>query len=131
MTIYDVSRSEGRLLHVNTPPYCLTSSGSSTTYVGSTYFRHPFDPSCDGISLFRLSERGSIFQLDLHGVEDHTINVEWSNDIKTIDAEAARLQHDVGPLGAQYMSEVDLSSAYDSKINTLNVLFQISTRGYI
>jgi hypothetical protein len=127
MTVYDVSRSVNRLIRVNTPPYCLSSFlGSDACHVGQVFFRHPSDPSNTEISLFRLDQRGSIYRLDLdisqvdEPVEPASPRFEWSAGVKALDIQAAKLRSDIGPLGAQDLSEMDLSPTYDSEATYLS-----------
>jgi hypothetical protein len=122
VTVYDVSRSDNRLIRINTPPYCLSSLlGSDTSHVGKAFIRHPSDSRGSEISLFRLDQRGSICRLDLdisHANEPVKLTSpgsEWSADAKALDSRAARLRPDIGPLGAQDFSEMDLSSTYASE----------------
>ena len=123
MTVYDVCRSDDNLLYINAQPYSLQSVLGPTPYMGHTFFRHPSSPSESEISMFMLSERGSVHFLDLEmpmsGEEtppkDVGNIVEWSEDVKELNVRANDLRSDFGYLGARDGGEVNLHSIYDSE----------------
>lgn len=109
--------------------------GSTVPSVGYSFFRHPSNPVDGEISLFHLSDRGSIHRLDLtlttspSEAEQTPItisqSVEWPVDLQETATRAIDMRSDVGPLGARDLTEVDLHPAYDSEDITI-ITFVVS-----
>ncbi|KAG5647243.1 hypothetical protein DXG03_000778 [Asterophora parasitica] len=116
MTVYDVTRSEGQLIHVNAPPYCMIpgDKASASKNVGQTLFKHPLDTNDDAFSLLRLMERGCLQQVDLR-VSDSSdtgpiFHTSWSTDVKQLDTTPLRPK--TPPHDKQAFIEKDFSEAY-------------------
>ncbi|KAG6866994.1 hypothetical protein C0991_003910 [Blastosporella zonata] len=114
VTVYDVSRSEGRLIHVNALPHSFISApNTGTAYQGQVLFKHPLDSGTDVFSLIRLSEQGSLHQVDL-SVSDEvvaTFETSWTTDVKELELQPPCRQE--APYASQAYAEADLSSTYD------------------
>jgi hypothetical protein len=124
VTVYDVSRSDDHLIHVNNPPYPLPSVlGCNEMHAGHVLVRHPSYPNNTQVGLFRLCERGSIHHVtlrnpvedeDISATTDHCKNYEWSEDVEELQRQSVRLRPYVGPSGARYFTEVNLRAVYES-----------------
>lgn len=122
MTIYDVTLSSDSLVQVNYAPHCLsTVSQADGQPMGHTVFHHPLDTRDKEICLLALTGRGTVHRFDLVqssiAPEEHnpSQDVHWSADVEALDLEAANLRPDVGTLGEQDKSEVDMFPVYDSE----------------
>ncbi|PFH54274.1 hypothetical protein AMATHDRAFT_53159 [Amanita thiersii Skay4041] len=117
ITSYDVSRTKGSPIYVNSPPYSPPMLLSSTLRnSGHLFFRHPCDVCETRATLFRLSEQGSIQCIDVFAPQNNQnalTRVDWSEAVKALDAKSQSLRVDVGLLGARDRSIVDFSSAYE------------------
>jgi hypothetical protein len=118
VTVYDVSRSVGRLAQMNNLPYCLfPGEGVGSSCIGSVFVHHPQN-SNENVFLVRLSDEGSLHNvnLDIPGLsEDSVVNAWWSADVKELNAQMQHLSPDVGPLGPQDFSETDFRLPYDGR----------------
>ena len=121
VSVYDVSRGEDDLVHMNAPPRCLpcvTPHGGLPIF-GWNLFQHPLmDPS--HVDVLHLSSRGDInrlhAQLRLDGDTDPSASGRsqgfiWNDDVKEL------ANSDLGVTGsdrltARESSTVDLGSAY-------------------
>ncbi|KAF5380885.1 hypothetical protein D9615_004029 [Tricholomella constricta] len=115
VTVYDVSRSEGQLLHVNAPPYCfIPGNDASASHLGQALFKHPLDKKDNSFSLIRLTERGCLQKVDLR-ISDAdfapVFETSWTTDVKQLDAKSLHPRE--APHDKQAFIEVDLSGAYD------------------
>lgn len=125
VSVYDVSRSAGQLVHMNNLPYCLFPDGVGPSCIGSVSLEHPQN-SNENVCLFRLSDEGSLHYVDLAipGLsEDSVVNTSWSADVKELDAQMQYLCPDVGPLGAKDFSETDFRLPYDGGCSSMHWLF--------
>ncbi|KAH0583776.1 hypothetical protein H2248_009379 [Termitomyces sp. 'cryptogamus'] len=114
VTLYDVSRTEGQPIHINAPSYCFFSSDdASVSYTGSTLFRHPLHENTDAFSLIQLTERGSLYKVDLSVSEDgaDTFGVSWNADVKEFERKPLHVFEP--PYAEQAFVETDMSTAYD------------------
>ncbi|KAG6874226.1 hypothetical protein C0995_003772 [Termitomyces sp. Mi166 len=114
VTLYDVSRSDGRPIHINAPSYCFFSDNDvSALYTGSTLFKHPLHENTDAFSLIRLTERGSLHKVDLSVSEEggNTFEVSWDADVKELETKPLRAYEP--PYADQTFVETDLSPAYN------------------
>lgn len=118
VTVYDVSRSADRFIHMNRLPYCMFPDKSvSASCIGSVFFQHPHT-SNENVCLVRLSDEGSLHYVDLTtplNEDTATIKTLWSVDVKDSDAQMQNLCPDVGPLGAQDFTETDFRPAYEGR----------------
>ncbi|TFK42498.1 hypothetical protein BDQ12DRAFT_278405 [Crucibulum laeve] len=116
LTVYDVSRSDDNLVHVNVPPYSLTSDkGTNEPHTGQAFVQYlPHLKS--GIARFTTSERGEILCQDLYAPDPRKqidIQLERSSDLQALEIEAAKFHPDVGPLGMRDHSQINLFPTYD------------------
>ena len=116
VTVYDVSRSAGELVHMNNLPYCLfPDNGVGASCIGSVSLQHSQN-SNENVCLFRLSDEGSLHYVDLAvpGLnEDGVVNTSWSTDVKELDAQ--NFYSDIGPLDVQAFSETDFRLPYNGR----------------
>ncbi|KAL1729210.1 hypothetical protein EV714DRAFT_213304 [Schizophyllum commune] len=118
VTVYDVSRADGDLIYVHTPPYAL-SSIPAHPFVGQTLFRHPSSHHDSSfLSCIRLDARGELTCSDLHLGDDEEAEasrtgVRWSDEVKELATTAENAEPDSGPLGMQDKVEMNLRPAYD------------------
>ncbi|KAF8892511.1 hypothetical protein BD779DRAFT_1436750 [Infundibulicybe gibba] len=113
ITVYDVSRSEGNLLHLQMPPYCLYLDN---TFGPSQPGRALWQPSGRDVApcLLRLSDRGSVYRFDLFSPYGNgkTMDVEWTPEIKALDLHARSLRPATGSFSAREYSEADFQPLY-------------------
>ncbi|KAI4525805.1 hypothetical protein K525DRAFT_289564 [Schizophyllum commune Loenen D] len=118
VTVYDVSRADGDLIYVHTPPYALTSIPAQP-FVGQTLFRHPsLNDDNSTLSCIRMDARGRVTCNDLHlgdegEGETSRTSVRWSDEVKGLASVAESAEPDSGPLGMQDKVEMNLRPAYD------------------
>ncbi|RDB20957.1 hypothetical protein Hypma_011691 [Hypsizygus marmoreus] len=116
VTVYDVSRPDGDLIHLNTPPYCLLpEKGVSAPHLGQTFVGHPLDTDLKVYNLIRLSERGSLSHVDLRSSDSSpgsTFETLWTTEVKQL--EKSLLPTSPIPFENQDFTETDLIDAYDS-----------------
>ncbi|OBZ69202.1 Solute carrier family 25 member 47-A [Grifola frondosa] len=118
VTIYDVSRADDNLVHLNVAPYSLPPLQiPDARHLGQVLLQHP-DGKSD-ISIFELSERGGISNLECSADNKGeafsrltTSTCERSEDIQTLHDDIQSSHTDLGPLGARNSSQVDLQAAY-------------------
>lgn len=115
VTVYDVSRSAGQLVHMASLPYCLfPDEGFGTSCIGSVFLQHTQNFN-ENVCLVRLSDDGSLNYVDLAIPRlgaGSVVNTSWSADVKELDAQTRYHCPDVGPLGAQDFSETDFRLPY-------------------
>lgn len=118
MTVYDVSRSAGQLVHMASLPYCLfPDEGFGTSCIGSVFLQHTQNFN-ENVCLVRLSDDGSLNYVDLAIPRlgaGSVVNTSWSADVKELDAQTRYHCPDVGPLGAQDFSETDFRLPYHGR----------------
>lgn len=113
ITVYDVSRSQSNLVSMNATPYALSTSTSLyDKYDGQGIVAHNH-----GFGLVQLLRRGGLSYNDLafDALVEHTPVVEWTAALQELKTTTANLYTDVGPLGRQDRSQVDLFPVYDGK----------------
>jgi hypothetical protein len=118
MTVYDASKMVGGPISIYDPPYYLLSSSTSGMHnYGQLLFRHPSQPMNGPSTLFQLCERGSIACLDLSITPREGLDtvIEWSEEIRLMNAKEYTLREDIGPLGLRHKVEVDFSPVYERK----------------
>ncbi|KIM49338.1 hypothetical protein M413DRAFT_438522 [Hebeloma cylindrosporum] len=113
ITVYDVSQPIDDFIQLNTLPYPLSPACSiyrKPTGLHILNFKQSLGLAC-------LSEREglSYIELLLTGSQgDKTITVETSKDMQMMAARNVDRRPDIGPLGIQEFSVVDLQGAYES-----------------
>jgi len=113
ITVYDVSCRQG-FCHLNHPPHCLFSTeDTSSIHLGQTFLPPTLvtDPS-----FIRLSDRGSLHQIDLeasHALSSPVFETIWSEDVKQLSERAFEAW--AVPYDTQDFTEVDLSPVYESE----------------
>ncbi|KAJ7087172.1 hypothetical protein B0H15DRAFT_781592 [Mycena belliarum] len=112
LSIYDISRSNESLVHVQTPPYCLTALADGVQK-GHTFLRHPLDPPDSPVSFFRLSDVGSIRAFLLSTTDRGEVSFSWSEDVKRLTAQSARLQDEASTHSSRDLTMLDMFPAYD------------------
>ncbi|GLB34867.1 hypothetical protein LshimejAT787_0204320 [Lyophyllum shimeji] len=115
VTVYDVFRSQAQLLHLDSPPYCIIPGNhASVSHPGQALFKPSLGTSPDAFSLIRLTEQGSLSQVDLHlsdAAPAAVFETTWMTDVKEMESRPLRTKL---PLSEnQEFTETDLSSAYD------------------
>ncbi|KAF8163387.1 hypothetical protein B0H34DRAFT_695282 [Crassisporium funariophilum] len=110
ISVYDVSRQQDGLVRLNVTPYEL----GGCMYDDSV--GHVILPYGRGLGLLRLTERGAInYSAFLQDVQEPSNpTVETPGDLQELRLVYGNLQSDVGPLGLQHRSQVDLCTAYDA-----------------
>ncbi|KDQ61038.1 hypothetical protein JAAARDRAFT_204806 [Jaapia argillacea MUCL 33604] len=126
VTIYDVCADDGSArVHSNCRPYVLPPiTLPDVANSGYTIFRHPLDRSQKNATLMQYSSGGGVYKMDLELVSDPPLQAgqpdfgemgleepEWSPELLRL--KAMEDQANVGPLGAQEFSEVDLRPVYE------------------
>ncbi|KAG6918151.1 hypothetical protein DXG01_016340 [Tephrocybe rancida] len=114
VTLYDVSRSEGQLLHVDSLPSCfITGPDATTPYAGQALFKHPLDTGMDTFSLLRLTDQGSLHQVDLSMADEvvTTFNTSWTAEVDELAWQPLRTLET--PYENQAYAETNLSVSYD------------------
>ena len=118
MTVYDVSRSDDQLIHVNVLPYALPAVlDCDDTHTGQVLFSHLGDRGTTKIDLFRLCERGNIHRVTIPTSGDTGIaatgdDFEWSEDVKELSHQAAKL--------SQYVGTLEESDLVEESVRSLN-----------
>jgi len=125
VSVYDISRGEDDLVHMNAPPHCLSciTPHDVIPVVSWNLFQHPhMDPS--HVDVLHLSSGGDInrlhAQLHLDGdvdssASDRNQSFIWSDDVKELansDLSVAGSDR----LGARESSTVDLGPAYQGRL---------------
>ena len=121
VSVYDVSRGEDDLVHMNAPSNCLpfTTPHGGLPITGWNLFQHPLmDPS--HIDVLHLSSRGDINRLHAHlgsdddvdqSASDQSQGFIWSDEVKEL-ASANLGVTGLGRLVIRESSTVDLGPAY-------------------
>lgn len=105
-------------------PSCLPHNGQVfTAYDGHALVALPSDVE---LTLFRLSERGSIHRQDIRvaqpdedqpgSVREGQVTRQWDEDVQTLEEQVSQLQIDFGPAGGRHYTEVNLRGAYESTL---------------
>lgn len=117
VTVYDVFRSGNHPIHLDGPSYCMFSDkAAGAPHLGQIFLSDPFDTSIDGFSLIRLSDRGSLHQLDIHAPDSNCASVletSWSTDIKQLSER--HLRPNAVAFEKQDFTETNLFPAYDGE----------------
>lgn len=129
LTVYDVSRSEARPMHVHSPPYCLFPSNGDGPHIGQTFLEYTSLPG-PSFGMVRMSVLGEIQHIDISSAESQTsaLEVRWTHEVETLSNNLSEFTSDIGPLGTQEFSEVDLFPIYDSMLASFPHLSSINFR---
>ncbi|KAI1794593.1 hypothetical protein LXA43DRAFT_995724 [Ganoderma leucocontextum] len=123
VTVYDVSRDTENLVHMHGPPYALPSIvRPDGPHLGFAFYQQPTLVGTKHISLFQLSERGSVSLLNLDHVSADMASREisttvprrahWTPEVQAL-GEAADAKHvDQGPLAGRAHGVVNMQLAY-------------------
>lgn len=118
VTVYDVSRSENdKLLHSNIPAYSIPPvSGFNARTAGYSISRSAHQ-SETALSIYQLSERGSIYCLELDVLTANSMQggrevCQWSTEVQTF-AQGVNVRPEMGPFEARVASKVDVRSVYE------------------
>ncbi|KAI0372898.1 hypothetical protein BV20DRAFT_990286 [Pilatotrama ljubarskyi] len=122
ITVYDVSRGSDNLVHLYDAPYALPPAlRPDGPHLGYAFFQQATLSGSKSMSIFQLSERGSISLLNLQrlskDVAQETPNsarrrVDWPPDVLKLKEDADAARSDLGPLAGKAHSIVDLQPAY-------------------
>lgn len=123
ISIYDVSRGEDQLTHLNAPPYALSPivKSAGLPVVGHSIFQHPHGRESH-FEIYHMSSHGALFRLNARfsgEVEATNLNrgdqrlCHWDHAVKELDSISKHLTEDIGPLGEREYSKVDLAPAYE------------------
>jgi hypothetical protein len=116
VTVYDVSRSDDQLIHVNALPYALPAVlDCDDMHTGQILFPHLGDRGTTKIDLFRLCERGNIHRVTIPTSDDTGVaatgdGFEWSEDVKELSYQSAKLSPYVGTLEERDLVEENVHS---------------------
>jgi hypothetical protein len=111
-TVYDVSNSDDGLIHLNQPPYGLSSpTNLYDKHVGQQFLE-------DGVSfsLLRISERGGVSFCEIvpnNDQNERKFTVRKSKQIREMEAAAPNLREDEATLGAGHYSQVNMHEKYN------------------
>ena len=108
------------MIHLNTWPYSLLPvAGSFGPHKGHAFLRQPSAHHDPELSLFQLSNRGSIHRLDFRmsgetrsGPPTAPPKFNWSRDVDALSNKAARLRSDPGPSAQRAFARVDFTPVY-------------------
>ncbi|KAI0647297.1 hypothetical protein C8Q79DRAFT_958760 [Trametes meyenii] len=122
VTVYDVSRGIDNLVHLNGSPYSLPSVlCPDGPHCGYAFFQQPTIAGSKQLSIFQLSERGSLSLLNLQKTSDDIVTessgrvprrTEWPTDVATLGGEVEAAPPNLGPLATRSHNVVTLDSAY-------------------
>ncbi|KAI0636734.1 hypothetical protein C8Q77DRAFT_1094359 [Trametes polyzona] len=122
ITVYDVSRGSDSLVHIHNAPYALPPIlRPDGAHSGYAFFQQPTLQGSKQLSIFQLSERGSMSLLNLQWLSREAVpetaaqpprRAEWSPEVKKLRDDAEVSRPDLGTLAARTHSIVDLQPAY-------------------
>ncbi|KAI0362386.1 hypothetical protein OH77DRAFT_1441905 [Trametes cingulata] len=122
VTVYDVSRGNDNLVHLCDTPRALSPAvHPDGPHLGYAFFQQPTLSGSKQLSIFQLSERGSLSLLNLQRLPKDVVQetptqarrrVDWPADVRKLGEEAESARPDLGPLSAKAHSVVDLQPAY-------------------
>lgn len=126
VTVYDVSRDTENLVHMHGSPYALPSAvHPDGPHFGFAFYQQPTLVGTKHISLFQLSERGSVSLLNLDHVFTDIASREMSPaaprrtdgtpEIQALGEAADSTHSDQGPLAGRAHIVVNMQPAYHSK----------------
>ena len=116
ITVYDVSCQQG-FCQLNHPPNCLFSTeDTSSIHLGQAFLSPTLVTDPGASSFIRLSDRGSLHQIDLetsHPLSSPVFETIWSEDVKQLSERSFEAW--TVPYDTQDFTEVDLSQVYESE----------------
>lgn len=117
VTIYDVTRSKDDLVHLERQPFRSRHSlpTADGQFTGHALFHNPLKSGMQEMTLFSLSQRGSVYSLDFGLSTIINRKLDWSADMNNLARRAQELRPDTGKLGAREKTEVSFSPFYDGK----------------
>jgi hypothetical protein len=68
------------------------------------------------MTFFRLSEVGSIHAFQLSATDVGEPSFSWSEDVRRLHIQSAHLREEIGSLGLQEPTEVDMFPAYEREL---------------
>ena len=126
VTIYDMSRDSENLVHMHGPSYALPPIVQPDgPHLGFAFYQQPTLVGTKHISLFQLSERGSVSLLNLDHVFTDTTSQEisittsrrasWPPEVQALGEAADASSVDQGPLSGRAHNVVNLQPVYRSE----------------
>ncbi|KAF5347883.1 hypothetical protein D9757_013420 [Collybiopsis confluens] len=116
VTVYDVSRSEDQLLHMNNMPYSFSLDMQEDRFSGDAFLGLG-----DQSAMFRITERGRVSCVNLTqtGIRDVLGGVHTS----PMEVSASReKRREMAPLEAREFSETNMRPAYEQLFPSVNVI---------
>ncbi|KAI0672980.1 hypothetical protein C8Q78DRAFT_1022189 [Trametes maxima] len=123
VTVYDVSRGNENLVQLYGAPYSLPSVlRPDGPHSGYAFFQQPTIAGSKQLSIFQLSERGSLLLLNLQKTSDDIVTAcssrvsgraEWPTGVTKLGENVETAPLDLGPLAARTHSVTGLESAYE------------------
>lgn len=114
------------MAHVQTSPYCLTTSSDGYFQTGHSFFQHPLLPPGSPMTFFRLSELGSIRAFELSTSDPKEVLFNWSEVVHRLDSQALQLREEFSVLGSQERTTVNMKPAYERQDVSSAELFDMS-----
>ncbi|OSD08614.1 hypothetical protein PYCCODRAFT_1380319 [Trametes coccinea BRFM310] len=122
VTVYDVSRASDNLVYMHEPPHALSPVlHPDGPHLGYAFYQQPTLAGSKHLSIFQLSNRGSMSLLNLQRVHNDTApetptarrtRGDWSEAVKKLGDEAEAARPDLGPVAGKAHIVVDLQYAY-------------------
>ncbi|KAH9901571.1 hypothetical protein C8Q73DRAFT_678269 [Cubamyces lactineus] len=124
VTVYDVSRGNDNLVHLHDAPYPLPPVlRPDGAHLGHTFFQQPTALGSKFLSVFQLSERGSVSLLNFQAAPGDSVaqeslsqggsRAEWPPEVKKLGDDADAARPDLGHLAGRAHLVVDLQPAYE------------------
>ncbi|KAJ3796954.1 hypothetical protein GGU11DRAFT_745670 [Lentinula aff. detonsa] len=108
ITIYDVSRSNEQLLHIDNAPYSFSIDTRESRFAGDAYMNVE-----NQHKLFRISERGRLTCVDLMQSDSDSNPTTSVASSQYLPCDSPEMRPDLGPLGAREFSRTNLRPAYE------------------
>ncbi|KAJ3993910.1 hypothetical protein F5050DRAFT_1904426 [Lentinula boryana] len=108
ITIYDVSRSNEQLLHIDNAPYSFSIDTRESRFAGDAYMNVE-----NQHKLFRISERGRLTCVDLMQSNSDSNPTTSVASSQYSPCDSPEMLPDLGPLGAREFSQTNLRPAYE------------------
>ncbi|KAF5315685.1 hypothetical protein D9611_004780 [Ephemerocybe angulata] len=114
ISVYDVSPSNDKLLHIKNEPFGILPRLACSESVGETFLASPFLPAGSHAIVLKLSERGAIFGCSLlpSSLEtDLDVNVKYTSTLRSIDEQTWDVKE--GLMLEQDRTQMNMSPAYE------------------
>ncbi|KAJ3734563.1 hypothetical protein DFJ43DRAFT_973967, partial [Lentinula guzmanii] len=108
ITIYDVSRSNEQLLHIDNAPYSFSIDTRENRFAGDAYMNVE-----NQHKLLRISERGRLTCVDLMQSNSDSHPTTSVASSQYLPCDSPEMRPDLGPLGAREFSRTNLRPAYE------------------